>query len=111
MEHHGAGLRQLLESSGRPAPEATAVVAALTRDASGVDLSAADRTMLAYVVALTRDPASIRVAHVDRLRAAGFDDRAIHDICAITGYYAFVNRIADGLGVELEPRFARGAGG
>jgi alkylhydroperoxidase family enzyme len=32
----------------------------------------------------------------------GFDDRAIHDICAITAYYAFVNRIADGLGVELE---------
>jgi alkylhydroperoxidase family enzyme len=39
---------------------------------------------------------------VDALRAAGFDDRAIHDICAITAYFAFVNRIADGLGVELE---------
>ena len=36
------------------------------------------------------------------LRTQGFDDRAIHDICAITAYYAFVNRIADGLGVELE---------
>lgn len=39
---------------------------------------------------------------VARLREAGFDDRAIHDICAITAYYAFVNRVADGLGVELE---------
>ena len=37
-----------------------------------------------------------------RLRGAGFDDRGIHDICAVTAYFAFVNRIADGLGVELE---------
>ena len=36
------------------------------------------------------------------LRAHGFDDRAIHDICTITAYFAFVNRVADGLGVELE---------
>lgn len=42
---------------------------------------------------------------VAALRGAGFDDRAIHDICAVTAYYAFVNRIADGLGVELEERF------
>jgi len=39
---------------------------------------------------------------VDRLRTHNFDDRAIHDICAITAYFAFVNRIADGLGVEVE---------
>ena len=39
---------------------------------------------------------------IDRLRGAGFDDRGIHDICAVTAYFAFVNRIADGLGVELE---------
>jgi alkylhydroperoxidase family enzyme len=39
---------------------------------------------------------------VDALRTQGFNDRAVHDICAVTAYYAFVNRIADGLGVELE---------
>jgi len=39
---------------------------------------------------------------VDTLRAAGFDDAAIHDACAIVAYFAFVNRTADGLGVELE---------
>jgi alkylhydroperoxidase family enzyme len=41
-------------------------------------------------------------ADIDRLRGAGFDDRAIHDACAVIGYFAFVNRIADGLGVEME---------
>jgi len=46
-----------------------------------------------------------RVADPDsiiQLRAAGYDDRAIHDACAIVSYFAFVNRIADGLGVQLE---------
>lgn len=47
----------------------------------------------------------VTAERVAALRGAGFDDRAIHDICAVTAYYAFVNRIADGLGVELEERF------
>lgn len=58
--------------------------------------------MLDYALELTRDPGQIGAAAIDRLRSAGFTDRAIHDICAITAYFAFVNRIADGLGVELE---------
>lgn len=59
--------------------------------------------MLDYAVKLTRSPSDIGAGDVGALRDAGFDDRAIHDICAITAYFAFVNRIADGLGVELEP--------
>jgi alkylhydroperoxidase family enzyme len=39
------------------------------------------------------------------LRSAGFSDRAIHDVAAITAYFNFVNRVALGLGVELEPEF------
>ena len=58
--------------------------------------------MLDYVLKLTKTPSEIARPDVEGLRAVGFDDRAIHDICAITAYYAFVNRIADGLGVELE---------
>lgn len=58
--------------------------------------------MLDYALALTRGPATIRPGDIEALRAVGFGDRAIHDICAIAAYYAFVNRIADGLGVELE---------
>lgn len=58
--------------------------------------------MLDYAAKLTERPAAIEKADIDTLRGHGFDDRAIHDICAITAYYAFVNRIADGLGVELE---------
>ena len=43
-----------------------------------------------------------RTADVETLREHGFSDRAILDINQITAYYAYVNRIADGLGVPLE---------
>lgn len=78
---------------------------AVTRDHGTTDLDAADRAMLDYAVKLTLTPAAVSADDIDTLRLNGFDDRGIHDICTITAYYAFVNRIADGLGVELEPRF------
>lgn len=78
------------------------LLAALAADYRRAHLSSADRAMLDYGVKLTRTPGEMSVADVDTLRGEGFDDRAIHDICAVTSYYAFVNRIADGLGVELE---------
>ena len=59
--------------------------------------------MLDYALKLTVRPQAMEAADVERLRRQGFDDRAIHDICSVTAYFAFVNRIADGLGVELEP--------
>ena len=58
---------------------------------------------MAYAEKLTRTPGAMALPDTDDLRAAGFDDHAIHDVCAIVAYFAFVNRIADGLGVELEP--------
>lgn len=58
--------------------------------------------MLDYAVRLTLDPTAVGQADVDRLREAGFSDRAVLDVCQITAYYAYVNRLADGLGVDLE---------
>lgn len=105
MLHHGAGLRTILEREGVGAAERDALLAALAVDHAGADLVPADRAMLDYAVKLTRAPWGIGEADIDALREAGFADRAIHDICAIAAYFAFVNRIADGLGVELEERF------
>ena len=61
--------------------------------------------MLAYVEKLTLTPGAMRQRDVTALRSAGFSDEDILDICEVTGYYAYVNRIADGLGVQLEPGF------
>jgi len=58
--------------------------------------------MLDYAAKLTRSPAAVGQADVDGLRDAGFSDAAVLDICQVTAYFAFVNRMADGLGVELE---------
>ena len=58
--------------------------------------------MLEYADKLTRTPAVMTAGDVDALRRHGFDDRSIHDLCAVVAYFNFVNRIADGLGVELE---------
>jgi len=48
--------------------------------------------MLDYVVKLTKEPGSMVEADVQTLR----------DAVQVAGYYAYVNRLADGLGVELE---------
>ncbi len=71
-------------------------------DYRGADLDPADRIMLDYAAKLTRMPMEMNQADVDRVREAGFSEAAILDICLVTSYFAFVNRIADGLGVELE---------
>ena len=71
-------------------------------DALNLWLPQADRALLSYAAKLTRTPGAMTAADVESLRQSGFDDRAIHDACAVVGYFAFVNRIADGLGVELE---------
>lgn len=78
------------------------LLSALASDFKTAELKPADQVMLDYAAKLTRSPGVMVKKDVEGLRAAGFDDRAIHDICAITAYFAFVNRIADGLGVELE---------
>jgi len=66
------------------------------------DLSGPDRSMLDYAAKLTSEPWSMDESDVATLRENGFSDDAVLDICQITAYYAYVNRIADGLGVELE---------
>jgi uncharacterized peroxidase-related enzyme len=75
---------------------------ALASDLVTADITDAERAMLEYVVKLTRFPGQMVERDVALLRSHGFDDRGIHDICSIAAYFAFVNRIADGLGVELE---------
>lgn len=86
-----------------PLQEQTEAITALASDrVDAARLTPADRALLAYADKLTRTPGAMTAEDVLLLRAAGFEDRAIHDACAIVAYFAFVNRIADGLGVELE---------
>lgn len=62
-----------------------------------------ERAILDYAATLTRDPGGMREDDLAPLRAAGLEDRDILHANLVTAYYAFVNRVADGLGVQLEP--------
>lgn len=61
------------------------------------------RALLRYAERLTLEPASVNERHVDALREVGLDDRAIHDAAQVVAYFAYINRVADGLGVDPEP--------
>ena len=63
--------------------------------------------MLDYAAKLTCEPWKVTEGDVEALRAAGFSDDGILDIAQVAAYFAFVNRLADGLGVQLEPKRAR----
>jgi uncharacterized peroxidase-related enzyme len=86
----------------------TEFVQQLQTDYTAASLSVADRAMLDYAAKLTLTPTAVTEADVQGLRDAGFSDRAILDIAQITAYYAYVNRIADGLGVNLEAYWSVG---
>lgn len=94
----------MLEVKHMEAADRNRLLDSLATDYRKAELTAADSAMLDYAAKLTRTPDAMNESDVETLKEQGFDERAIHDICAITAYYAFVNRIADGLGVELEDR-------
>jgi len=66
------------------------------------DLSEADRALCRFAEKLTGSPGDMGPADVEELRERGFDDRAIHDATQVIGYFNYITRVADGLGVEPE---------
>src|SRR5262245_2526600 len=98
MTHHAEGLRRITKDEQ--------LVDALLRDYTCAQISLKDRALLDYAVKLTREPWAMKQQDIQVLREAGLSDAAILDANLVSSYYAFVNRLADGLGVELEPRWA-----
>lgn len=74
----------------------------MVRDWKTAPLAPADAALCAYADKLTRSPAAVRGPDVEELRRHGFDDRAIHDATQVVGYFNYINRVADGLGIEDE---------
>lgn len=83
-------------------------VDAIVRDAAAAPLPPRERALVAYAIKLTRAPRTLTEDYIRSLRAVGLSDRAIHDAAAVIGYFNFVNRLAQGLGVdagaEVDPR-------
>jgi len=78
------------------------LVQAIQEDYEHAPLSPADRAMLDYVGKITVRATSIGPDDHERLRAQGFDDRAILQITLIASWFNYINRVADALGVGRE---------
>jgi len=78
------------------------LVDALEKDYTTAPITAQERVMLDYVVKITKDATKVWKDDHERLRAAGFDDRAILQITLIAAWFNYINRVADSLGVGRE---------
>ena len=67
-----------------------------------VDFDEQTLAIVEYVEKLTKTPSQITEADVVALRSVGLDDQQILSVVLITSMYAFMNRLADGLGVQLD---------
>ena len=75
---------------------------AVVSDWRSAPLPEADRALCEFAAKLTGSQQEMSPADLDRLRAQGFDDPAIHDAVQVIAYFNYITRIADGLGVEPE---------
>jgi len=94
VKHHGEALRTLTKDDE--------MLAALERDPRGAPLDHRRRALVDYALKLTLAPQDACEQDLSPLREAGLSDCAIHDAAAIAAYFNIVNRMASGLGVELE---------
>lgn len=78
------------------------LVKQMKKDYTKADIDEKTKAILDYAVKLTIKPNSVKNDDVNLLREKGCTDREILDVCQITSYFNYVNRMAEGLGVELE---------
>jgi uncharacterized peroxidase-related enzyme len=94
MESHEKDLRSAVESDEQRQ--------AIQDDYHAAGLPAREVTLLDYAVKLTKDPRAAGRADLDALRDAGFTDEQLVDAVQCIGYFNFINRVLDGLGVDPE---------
>ena len=71
------------------------------------DLDDSDRSLCQWAEKLTKSPDKMTQADVDLLKEKRFSQSAISDAAQVISYFNYINRIADGLGVDLEPEMEK----
>jgi uncharacterized peroxidase-related enzyme len=71
------------------------------------ELTPRERALCDFAVRLTHLAAEVGEADVEALRTHGLDDAAISDAIQVIGYFNYVTRVADGVGIEDEPEWRR----
>jgi len=72
------------------------------------DLAPRELALCDFAVKLTHRAAEVDESDVDELRAQGLDDAAISDAIHVVGYFNYVTRVADGVGIDDEPEWSKG---
>ena len=78
------------------------------KDVENFPLDNRKRAMINYAVKLTKDAAAITEADIEHLKQVGLSEEEILHLNLITSYFNFVNRLANGLGVEFSEEEIRG---
>jgi uncharacterized peroxidase-related enzyme len=63
------------------------------------------RALCDYAIKLTARPAEVGREDADLLRSHGWSDVAIHDAIQVVSYFNYINRVAEGVGIEDEPEW------
>lgn len=65
------------------------------------------KPVLRYAQKLTRQPDGVTKADADAVLAAGWDETALYHTVAVTALFNFMNRLVEGLGIELDPAYVK----
>lgn len=66
-------------------------------------LDAKHKALCEWAEKLTLSPAQCNRADVEALREAGWSNEEVVGAAQIIGFFNHLNRLADGLGIDLEP--------
>ena len=78
----------------------------MTVDYRAATLDRRTRALCDFAAKLTRAPATVSAADIEALRTQGLDDAAISDAIQVIGYFNYVNRVADAVGIDDEPEWS-----
>ena len=70
------------------------------------NLSPRERALCDFAVKLTTLAAETDQADIDALRAQGLSDTDISDAIQVIGYFNYITRVADGVGIDDEPEWS-----
>jgi len=98
LANHWANARHLIDDDAR----ADAIYAALEADAPEQAFTGAELALMEYARKLTRSPEAMNESDVTRIRQLGIDDGQILEANQIIGYFNYVNRLLNGLGVSTD---------
>jgi uncharacterized peroxidase-related enzyme len=100
VSHHGEALRFYLKNGEQ--------LEAIKRGQLPEKVEERSKALIDYALKLSLQPGAVARSDLENLRRVGISDSEILDLVLLTAYVSYVNRVAQGLGVEHDEQEARG---